>query len=253
MVKIFILSLICAFYAPLEGGRVMLIAARESFAVHSRGTPTARDYVQDGLIAMWDGIENAGWGVHDPNATTWTDLVGGQWGSWNIQGAGSDHAIFNLASQLKTFNSYVNVPATIELSIFDVANMGGCFLNINNKTNWNGMATNGMLCPYFYNSSGITYQFYSKQTAVSWAGRDFCDNSTFSLQYSTTGIVAYANGVTKKTATVSNGESTKNYGIAGYAGVKFTGKARYLRLYSRALTAAEVAANHAIDKERFGL
>lgn len=23
---------------------------------------TAKDYVQDGLVAMWDGIENAGWG-----------------------------------------------------------------------------------------------------------------------------------------------------------------------------------------------
>ena len=38
---------------------------------------SARDYVQDGLIAMWDGIENAGWGIHDPNATTWIDLIGG--------------------------------------------------------------------------------------------------------------------------------------------------------------------------------
>ena len=37
---------------------------------------TAKDYVQDGLIAMWDGIENAGWGVHDPNATVWKDLIG---------------------------------------------------------------------------------------------------------------------------------------------------------------------------------
>lgn len=38
---------------------------------------TAKDYVQDGLVAMWDGIENAGWGVHDTNATVWKDLVGG--------------------------------------------------------------------------------------------------------------------------------------------------------------------------------
>ena len=37
--------------------------------------PTARDYVQDGLIAIWDGIENAGWGVHDPNATEWKQLM----------------------------------------------------------------------------------------------------------------------------------------------------------------------------------
>lgn len=232
----------------------MLIANREGFAAaRKKGAPTARSYVQAGLVAMWDGIENAGWGVHDPNATTWTDLVGGQWGSWDIQGVGIDHAIFNLASQLKTFASYVNVPATIELSLFDVTSTGGCFLNINNKTNWNGMATNGMLCPYFYAYSGIAYQFYSKQTQVSWIGRDFCDNSTFSVQYSTTGIVGYANGVTRKTATVSNGGSSRYYGIAGYANVKFTGKARYLRLYSRVLTAAELAANNAIDRERFGL
>ena len=37
--------------------------------------PTARDYVQDGLIAMWDGIENAGWGLHNPNATEWKQLM----------------------------------------------------------------------------------------------------------------------------------------------------------------------------------
>ena len=37
---------------------------------------TARDYVQSGLVAMWDGIENAGWGTHDPNATTWKNLKG---------------------------------------------------------------------------------------------------------------------------------------------------------------------------------
>ena len=39
-------------------------------------TITAKSYVQDGLIAMWDGIENAGWGVHDMNATMWKDLTG---------------------------------------------------------------------------------------------------------------------------------------------------------------------------------
>ena len=37
---------------------------------------TVRDYVQDGLIAMWDGIENAGLGVHDYASRKWKDLVG---------------------------------------------------------------------------------------------------------------------------------------------------------------------------------
>jgi len=33
---------------------------------------------------MWDGIENAGWGVHDENATIWVDLVGGV--EWRVFG-----------------------------------------------------------------------------------------------------------------------------------------------------------------------
>ena len=36
----------------------------------------ASAYVQDGLIAQWDGVENAGVGVHDKKATTWKPLVG---------------------------------------------------------------------------------------------------------------------------------------------------------------------------------
>lgn len=33
-------------------------------------------YVQSGLIAHWDAIDNVGTGVHDANATTWKDLTG---------------------------------------------------------------------------------------------------------------------------------------------------------------------------------
>ena len=36
----------------------------------------AFSYVQKGLVACYDGIENAGAGTHDPNATTWVDLTG---------------------------------------------------------------------------------------------------------------------------------------------------------------------------------
>ena len=36
----------------------------------------AFSYVQKGLAACYDGIENAGAGTHDPNATMWVDLTG---------------------------------------------------------------------------------------------------------------------------------------------------------------------------------
>ena len=37
----------------------------------------ASSYVQGGLVACWDGIENAGAGTHDAGATVWKDIVGG--------------------------------------------------------------------------------------------------------------------------------------------------------------------------------
>ena len=33
-------------------------------------------YVADGLVAQWDGIDNAGRGLHDAETTTWKDLAG---------------------------------------------------------------------------------------------------------------------------------------------------------------------------------
>ena len=36
---------------------------------------SAADYVSDGLILLYDGVENAGWGVHDGAAVSWRNLV----------------------------------------------------------------------------------------------------------------------------------------------------------------------------------
>ena len=45
-------------------------------------TLMCNSYVKDGLVAMWDGTENAGWGTHDANATTWKDLTGSR--DWTL-------------------------------------------------------------------------------------------------------------------------------------------------------------------------
>ena len=39
-------------------------------------TPSSSLYVQDGLVAMWDAIENIGPGQHDATSTIWKDLIG---------------------------------------------------------------------------------------------------------------------------------------------------------------------------------
>lgn len=43
----------------------------------SKESISAKSYVQNGLDAMWDGIENIGWSMHDENSQEWVDLVGG--------------------------------------------------------------------------------------------------------------------------------------------------------------------------------
>ena len=39
-------------------------------------TLSAASYAQDGLVGQWDGIENAGVGLHDATTNYWTDLTG---------------------------------------------------------------------------------------------------------------------------------------------------------------------------------
>ena len=73
------------------------IAANHAIDVARFGEwkPTSADYVQDGLVAQWDGIDNAGTGTHNSGATTWKNLAatGSAYdltltanGSWNTEG-----------------------------------------------------------------------------------------------------------------------------------------------------------------------
>ena len=53
-----------------------VVIAAFCLAVAHATTYTSASYVQDGLIAQWDGIDNAGTGVHDPTTNVWKDLKG---------------------------------------------------------------------------------------------------------------------------------------------------------------------------------
>ena len=54
---------------------VFMVAASAVLPARGEGL-NAFSYIQKGLAACYDGVENAGAGVHDPNATTWVDLTG---------------------------------------------------------------------------------------------------------------------------------------------------------------------------------
>lgn len=261
--------------AHVEGGGVMQIASRVSMWSGAR-TPTAKDYVQDGLIAMWDGIENAGWGVHDPNATAWVDLTGNHssvgttsadlsWGEDCLLFANTANMTTSLIA-LEQKYGHGNGPMTIEQTgVFadDMGSAGFAIVQFRSGGDQSAGVVAGAVVSLPVTSRDDRYGT-GKNAYFPWPtglynfgnvrGGDFIFSAT--TDGNTWGI--YEKGAllfnNRNLGAWSWHNSTMRFLWAtNSAGSKCNGKAYCIRLYSRALTAAEIAANYAIDKERFGL
>lgn len=225
---------------------------------------TAKDYVKDGLIAMWDGIENAGWGVHDPNATVWKDLIG------NLDATAINSPIFG-DNHTDTSNGYWSLPSSIREivetqrltaeAVFRPSTSSAA--NIDNQ-GIVGIGDKRSLWLFFGNPP------LSNTTTLNWQVRQsnfvrvWYDRGVFGTDVHSSSIVidnsvcnAYLDStLCTITPDVAAGSSTSTIGfyigrIYGYH--RFFGKTYSVRLYSRALAAEEIAHNYAIDMARFNL
>ena len=238
----------------------MLINLRNALMAGKR-TPTAKDYVQSGLIAMWDGIENAGWGTHDPNATVWKDLVG----SLDAEKSGSPMVGDKFTN---TSNGYWILPSGI-LSIVQADNLTAEVVFKSDgidRSNQGvvGIGDNRALWLFFGNppsgtSSSLTWQVRSSSGIRVWYNEGTFGAGTHSSSVVNNNKVCncYLDATLRtKTVDVAAGTSTSSSSLwlgrmTGYN--NFYGNIYSIRLYSRALTADEIAANYAIDKARFNL
>ena len=204
-------------------------------------------YVTDGLIAMWDGIENAGWGVHDPNATVCVDLSGNGYDLTLANCTIEDDAWFinTLRGAYVQGKSFSSRPVCFELCAsriggndFFYTSVGVCFVN-----------------------AGGYWQMVNKNTAnnaVS-APDQWTQNSKiqFSAEYSSTGLARFSLGGVGNLTIKSYSNSWPEHGhdIEFGSNTSYFGKMRShnIRFYSRALTAEEISANYAVDKMRFNL
>ena len=239
--------------------------------------PTARDYVQNGLIAMWDGVENAGLGVHDKNATVWKDLIGNNnlIAHGNIENKNGDNYIwlgdvYYTGESNNLINTISNGNFTLELVVHSnsapyVANANAIFV----------------LC------SSVDYNDFSQRVCViSNTGQSGYENNAFSaIQINEsswdgtrsavrTGIGFNEDIVLEITSANKNINYYKNtslmhniqfgpltsYNKVGFAIGKYLQnmvevdlKAYCIRVYSRTLSSDEISANYAIDKVRFNL
>lgn len=220
--------------------------------------PASSDYVQDGLIVQWDGIDNAGTGVHDPNATTWKNLAGGGYdltlnenGSWNAEGRalvvnGVSAVADGVAPEYKT----------IEVVCKRTSSSGRIMFNSGRKTRFVLFdADSGNQRAYF---SGDTAD--NQSTVTKYVYQPYCASEILFLagRYDDNGIVT---DVFKDANQREDGARGNNWGVG--TGITIGGRLNtanpYLwygevyaiRLYNRRLTKAELARNHRIDCKRF--
>ena len=216
---------------------------------------TARDYVQDGLVALVDGIDNAGWGKHT-DELKYVNLVTGEqftlpnngnavWGENCLKILESG----NQASGLQTgfFFSARTLGITSEAKEYTIE----CALRAYD-TNFPLASFDGAFGRYLGTPSSGAFQ-----GSVSSA---YLPDSNY-FQWSVNGDIRekYNSNVVQENFEGFFWNNREVYGSSGsfrfgYS-YNFVCKSdiHCARIYNRALTAEEIAYNYAIDKARFNL
>lgn len=238
---------------------------------------SAAEYVQDGLIAMWDGIENAGWGVHDPNATTWTNLAQDKWHLWvNPVVVWTDNAArkptmdgFNIATNGPALTAAEEALArTVELVVTwtgEWQHTGNSYNKVAMLFNW-GQAGNGGKTFFLSGADANRFSVNSRpvsgtRLALSGSLSDIPVNQPFQLS------ADFAERINARpTRFALNGVAvtgTTFIGRDGVAGITLGGPVAHhyyllgdihcVRVYDRVITADEAAHNLEIDRNRFKL
>lgn len=230
----------------------MMIAARNAFLM-SGGAPTPwqNPYITDGLVAMWDGEWNAGGGVHDATATTWADLAGSV-----------GDAVFNRTGA--TFGdmavNFNNTTSRLQSPVYSISNMVLTMELVARRTGGASRGEIGALWenPWFginLRNANVRFTF---GTDIDYY-RNVSEAQTYTLIRYSGDNRFYAGATLLGTSNLGiTPMNTGKLGIGAWQSsvssiTKVSGDIYSIRLYSRALTAAEVAANYAVDAARFGL
>lgn len=232
-------------------------------------------YITDGLIAHWDGIWNAGIGLHDSNAAVWKDLAGVQ-GDMPIPQTLSvgDDSLYTVSRKVIDMKNLVSpaLAEAINSGAITVEFVGRMFCEDN---------YNDPIMSVFKNLSCRPLTVIGVSAAAGRWRR--CRASLRAIDGTFIGsssTVWEKDGGRASLSIVWNGESMTQFVNGAY---NWTGSAvqhesadattgMYLRLlamptaqygsdmevcrisiYGRALTDDEILHNHEIDKERFGL
>ena len=221
-------------------------------------------YVTDGLVGRWDGLENAGEGIHNSATNRWVDLSG-QGGDFIRL---SSTASFTEAGLKKNAGG---ICATNLLTHTGVLTIEGAIsipnLPLNNWVNAAFLGKDQTLT--LRNEDNNRRQFFFDYNNLKWKMESQPDELTVSVVYAMDGETPKGqsfclDGLPPQNGSVDGGNGMYwggeacNTSIGGRMGfpaggdIKTTGyTVRALRFYNRALTAGELAYNATVDKLRF--
>lgn len=213
------------------------------------GKPTARDYAQDGLVAMWDGIENAGFGVHDTNATVWKDLSGNGFDFQVSEGAFNDSG-FDMSKAVYIEGAVyggdiLTCEIVVDMSVFyngqNIFQFYECKQRIA-LNRWNNAGTMYLIASSYRRPLAVfpEYGVCPKHWTLV-----FSDSNLGAVE------TALFDGVSADIGTYQEYKTTSGLIIIGHGNQRGVGKS--FRCYNRKLTDEEIAANYAVDKARFGV
>ena len=221
---------------------------------------TTDDYVQDGLIACWDGYENVGRKMHEDSPSDWIDVKGGralelaEGDSFNGDEIILTNVVRETAEEL--FDAAGDI--TIEVNGRPVSTTDALMLLVN--------VPNFAAFGWDYRYGAITIRWVDSAAATKYHYRTYASGYTDAATLAASGVyqtysaligigssAVYVNGESRGTTTGLNytGDArSDNFRLrVGHANA--VSAIRSIRIYNRKLTAAEVAANRAVDAKRF--
>lgn len=235
-----------SFGIPIKSN---ISAFHQQFNVVEEDLPSASLYVQDGLVAIYDAIENVGVGLHDSYAQKWIDLVSGS----EIDIAGcevnknnisipSNGLISGMCSTLAD-NIYGSVEVLFKVfyknsSVF-YSGKRSFYMYDNNV----GRSRTGFRMPLVnntaYRQGEFTYRDWRNITLISMCGYTVWNKPQ---GFYIDSLIGNQSALTPDDAAASS-EFIVYGGTVVYC----------IRIYDRTLTQEEVAENYAVDCLRFGL
>ena len=222
---------------------------------------TTADYVQNGLVACWDGYENSGRYQHEASSTEWVDVVGGRVLTLTDGESFDGCEVTLVAGAHYTEDALFDAPGdvTIEVNgrpVSPTSPYNMVIAGIPNFAELSWDARNGGMSIKRVDSAGATQNHYisydsgySSASAIANSGV----SQTYTALIGVNSSAVYVNGQSRAQ---TNGLDWKGNARSSdfrlQVGSPSSGEViRSIRIYNRKLTADEIAANHAVDVKRF--